>query len=153
MIVKLACYRLTAFVLASLLLAASGCGEKPSQADIVISDAVMPVPAPGQATAAVYLALSNNGTDTLVINHISAPVAEHIEVHRNLYEDGMMKMRPVNHLMINPGSRLLFTPGGYHLMVFGMANPLKSGDSFPITIEFEGGKSVTAAVAVKPLSL
>ncbi|SMF02255.1 hypothetical protein SAMN02745866_00183 [Alteromonadaceae bacterium Bs31] len=121
--------------------------------EIAIVNAVMPAMPPGQTMASIYFSLENNTSEALVVNHLKAPISDHIEVHRNFYEEGMMKMRSVSHLSIAAGSKLRFEPGGYHLMVFGIAEPLKQGDQFPLTIEFEGGKSATALVEVKSLSL
>ncbi len=118
---------------------------------VTLADAVMPAMPPGQTVATIYFRLENNTSQALVVNHLQAPISDHIEVHRNFYEDGMMKMREVSHLRIAAGSKLLFEPGGYHLMVFGIAEPLNSGDQFPLTIEFEGGVSTETVVEVKAL--
>lgn len=141
-----------------LLSIPAGCSrEQPAPAAentaVAISAAVMPLPAPGQTTAAIYLNLINNTSTTLVINYIEASISDHIEVHRNYYENGMMKMRPVAHVSIEPGGKMQFTPGGYHLMVFDMSAPPADGENVTLTIHFEGGQSVTGKVSVRPLTL
>lgn len=127
--------------------------EQAREPEVEILSAVMPALAPGQTTAAIYLSLVNNTRDALVINYIEASVSDHIEVHRNYYEEGMMKMRPVAHVRVEPDTKMQFTPGGYHLMVFDIVDATASGDAFDLTIHFEGGKSVSGIVSVRPLAL
>lgn len=114
-----------------------------------ISDAFVKRMPPGQTTAAVYLLLNNPTNNDLVVNHIDTPIAEAVEVHRVIYENGMMKMRAINHLRVPRKSKLVFEPGGYHLMLMGVDEHLKKGRGFPITLEFEGGLKLTAKVVVK----
>lgn len=127
--------------------------EQVRKPDVEILSAVMPALAPGQTTAAIYLSLVNNTHDVLVINHIEASVSDHIEVHRVFYEEGMMKMRPVAHVRVEPDTKMQFSPGGYHLMVFDLVGDITRGDAFDLTIHFNGGKSVTGSVNVRPLAL
>jgi|GEM_PF-1055720 len=121
--------------------------------EVEISAAVMPAMAPGQGVGAIYLSLRNNTADALVINFIESSVSDHIEVHRNFYEEGVMKMRPVTHVRVEPNGKMLFNPGGYHLMVFNISQSLGEGDTFPLTIRFDNGKAVTGTVEVKRIAL
>jgi copper(I)-binding protein len=47
-------------------------------------------------------------------------------------------------------------PGGYHVMLFGLKQQLKEGDSVPLTLVVENGakkrEEVKVAVAVKPIA-
>jgi copper(I)-binding protein len=53
-------------------------------------------------------------------------------------DGGVMKMRPVeNGLTIEPGKTVKLAPGGYHLMMMDLKQPLKRGDKVPVTLEFE----------------
>jgi hypothetical protein len=40
-------------------------------------------------------------------------------------------------------------PGGYHLMMFDLKNPLKQGDKVPVTLEFEKAGKVTVSFDVE----
>jgi copper(I)-binding protein len=59
-----------------------------------------------------------------------------------------MKMRPVEAIDIAPGQRIALKPGGFHLMLMGLAAPLAEGDSFPVTLTFEKAGSVEVEVKV-----
>ncbi len=43
---------------------------------------------------------------------------------------------------------IAFAPGGYHIMLTGLKAPLKTGDSFPLTLTFAGAGEVKVDVKV-----
>jgi copper(I)-binding protein len=61
-----------------------------------------------------------------------------------------MTMRPLeNGLAIAPGKTVKFAPGGLHLMMIDLKNPLKQGDKVAVTLEFEKAGKVTASLDVQ----
>ncbi len=104
---------------------------------------------PNKTTAAVYAKFTNNSEVMQRLNYIHSPLAEHVEVHRSAYENGMMQMRQVKRLSLTPGETKSLSPGGFHLMVFGLYDPLEVGDSFEMTFEFETGHVITTQVEVR----
>lgn len=104
--------------------------------------------APGQSRAAVYLVLHNPTATDAIITHISTPASGAAEVHRHTYEDGMMKMRQVSHARIPARGKLTFAPGGYHVMLLDLAQPLVAGGSLRLTIEFGNGHGLDIDVPV-----
>ena len=64
--------------------------------------------------------------------------------------NGVMKMRPVEKgLTIDPGKTVKLAPGGYHLMMMDLKNPLKQGDKLPVTLEFEKAGKVSVSLDVE----
>lgn len=61
---------------------------------------------------------------------------------------GMMEMRPVDRVEIPAGETVSFEPGGYHVMLLGLAQPLETGTTVEVTLAFEdsGEQVVTADV-------
>lgn len=131
-----------------LFLALSSCSK---QADFEISNLVIRETPPGASKGVAYLTLVNNMSDALVLNYVHSPRVSAIEVHRHLYEDGMMRMREIKHLTIDPHQRLDFTPGGYHLMLFGLDARFEEGQEVPITFEFENKEAQTHIALVRRL--
>lgn len=109
----------------------------------------MTVPAPGQNRAAVYLKLENHTSADRHIHHLSTPIAGTAEIHRHIYEDGMMKMRPVAHALIPARSALVFEPGGYHIMLIDLVETPVAGTRFPLTLEFDAGERLEIEVEVR----
>ena len=97
---------------------------------------------------AVYLTITDRGTpDTLT--GVATPVAAEAALHQSIDDHGVMKMRPVSDLPIEPGKPVTLAPGGYHIMLMGLKQALKQGDSFPITLSFAKAGQVTATATVE----
>lgn len=82
----------------------------------------------------------------------STPVAGKAELHRDEMKDGVMSMRPAGPLPLKSGDTLALAPGGLHLMLMGLQQPLKPGDRFPITLTFEHRQPVTVEATVETAS-
>jgi copper(I)-binding protein len=96
---------------------------------------------------AVYLTITDTGPpDTLT--GVSTPVAAMAGLHQSTENNGVTKMRPVTSLPIEPGKTVTLAPGGYHIMLMDLNQPLKEGDSFPVTLSFAKAGQVTATATV-----
>jgi len=62
-----------------------------------------------------------------------------------------MKMRPASALEIPPGGKLELKPGGYHVMLLDLKQPLKAGDKFPLTLTFQNAGSIIVSVDVEAM--
>lgn len=98
--------------------------------------------------AAAYLTVINESEEPVRIIGFEAPVARQAEPHRMVAEDGRMTMRPAGVVEVASGRRLVLEPGGLHLMLMGLTEPLKEGETFPLTLRFEDGAPVTVTVPV-----
>jgi copper(I)-binding protein len=58
-------------------------------------------------------------------------------------------MVKLERIAIAPGGRLVFAPGGYHLMMFERTRPLQAGDQVPITLDFDDGYQLQLNFAVR----
>ncbi len=109
--------------------------------------------APGQDTAMVDLVITSAHRARLT--GFSSPVCDTGEMHAMMHENGMMKMREVDAINLPRGSMSL-EKSGYHLMLVGLHEPLKEGESVPLTLDVkEGGHEirVKAMAEVKPLTM
>ena len=107
--------------------------------------------APGATTGVVFFTISNAGKTTDRLLRASTPIAAGVALHQMAVDEGMMKMRAVPSLELRPGARLELQPGGYHLMLLGLKQPLKAGEKFPITLIFERAGALTVPVQVEAL--
>jgi periplasmic copper chaperone A len=69
---------------------------------------------------------------------VSSPVAANVEVHEMKMDGGVMKMGAVPSLDLPAGQAVELKPGGYHVMLMGLKQQLKAGDSVPLTLTVEG---------------
>jgi len=129
---------------AALLLAAC---SKTVQAPIEVRNAWSPLTPPGATVAAVYAEVSARQADTLL--SVSSTVAETTEMHSTLEENGMMQMRPVAELALQADETVRFEPGGLHLMLTGLRQPLPADSQFPLVLHFAKAGDVTVTVQVR----
>ena len=61
-----------------------------------------------------------------------------------------MHMAPVDGgVEIAPGKTVKFAPGGLHVMLIGLKQPLKNGDHFPLTLHFQKSGEAQLQVEVR----
>ena len=96
---------------------------------------------PVMSTSAGFLTLKNTGSaeHKLVAAHSTA--AGMVELHTHINDDGVMRMRQVENIPVAAGSSTKLEPGGYHLMLMMLKNPLVGGEHINITLEFEDGST------------
>ena len=102
---------------------------------------------PGSMTAG-YLQLRNTSSRDRRVVAASAAIAEVIELHEHVHDDGVMRMREVVGMDLPAGDNLALEPGGLHLMFIGVRRPLVEGERIPVMLEFaDGGRLVLQAEA------
>jgi copper(I)-binding protein len=105
---------------------------------------------PNAQSAAAYLTLTDQGpADT--VTGASTPVAAMAGLHETISEGGVMKMRPLPPLALEPGKPVTFAPGGMHIMLTELKQPLKAGEHFPLTLTFAHAPPLTVEVAVEAI--
>lgn len=160
--------------LAVLVLALGGCTPVMPAAQSTMGDAAaqpmppLPTPEPGKLTVldvrarpapleggngATFLTVLN-GLDTPVrLLSVTGDVAAAVELHETVNDNGVMKMEPhPEGFEIAAGAALQLQPGGKHVMLLGLVKPLATGDSFDLTLNFEGSDPITVNVPVVEMS-
>lgn len=109
---------------------------------------------PGQRVGSAYLTFASASQWTFV--NATSPVATSVELHNMTTEDGVMRMRKVDSLVVRPGAPTVLQPGGLHFMLHGLSTRLTRNTTLPLQISFRSkdGRLVTVAtqVMVRPLS-
>ena len=101
------------------------------------------------ANGAAYLTIVNDSGDADRLVEVASPVAAMVHLHTHLLENGIMKMRPISGIDIEPGAPIKLEPGGLHIMLMELKAPLKEGDSFPLDLTFQKAGKVTVSVSVE----
>lgn len=96
-----------------------------------------------------YMTISNSGTAPDQLIAVTSPAADKVELHTHIKEGEVMKMRPVQAIDVKAGEHAVLEPGGLHIMLIGLKEPLKEGEKFPLTLTFEKAGSVAVEVAVQ----
>jgi periplasmic copper chaperone A len=101
----------------------------------------------GRVGVAYFTINDADGPDRLT--GASSPVADQAQLHETISENGISKMRPMDGVPVEAGKPVLFAPGGYHVMLMGLHQALKPGQSFPLTLTFEHAGPIEVSVAVQ----
>lgn len=104
---------------------------------------------PVAPTGAAYLAIENRGEHADRLTGAYTPIADHAELHEHVHVDDVMKMQEIDSVEIAPGESVEFTPGGHHVMLFGLKEPLAAGNEYPLTLIFERAGEVEVTVKVQ----
>ncbi|CAA0097306.1 copper chaperone PCu(A)C [Zhongshania aliphaticivorans] len=103
---------------------------------------------PNQRNTAAFFSVENSGTEVVELQAGSSDAAARLEIHAHQHQNGMMSMQMQPSVRIEAGQRIRFVPGGYHLMLIDLKQPLIEGDSVSFSLRTVGGEelSVTAPV-------
>ncbi|MCP4297537.1 MAG: copper chaperone PCu(A)C [Proteobacteria bacterium] len=107
--------------------------------------------AKGQQTSAVYTHLHNLTDQTEYLLAAASDVANTVEIHNVIMEDGMMAMRPVKHIEIAPDQMVELKPGSYHIMLIGLKNKLIEGSHIDVTLTFKNAGKRTISAPVRKM--
>lgn len=103
-------------------------------------------------TGAVYIRIVNEGTtdDKLLAAHTS--VAGRSELHDIIRDGTVLRMRQlVDGLTIRPGDAVDLAPGGRHVMLVDLREPLVEGQRFAMRLTFERRGDIDIDVLVEGL--
>ncbi len=136
------------FLPRSIALTAALLAAGAAVAQTTIQDAwVRGMVAPQRATGAFMKITSPQGGKLV---GVSSPVARVAEVHEMVMQGDVMAMRAIEALELPAGKAVELKPGGHHLMLMGIEQPLKAGETVPLTLTIESrdGKRETLELKV-----
>lgn len=102
---------------------------------------------PAAETGAAYVSLMvHGGADKLIA--VSTPAAKMAGLHKTVEADGVVKMEHVDAIDVPADGTLEMKPGGYHIMLMGLTQPLKEGDEIELILTFEKAGEVKVKAKV-----
>lgn len=106
-------------------------------------------PAAAGMTGAGYLTIANHGAaDRLTA--VETAVAERVEIHLSVMSGGVARMNKVQGgLAVGRHQTVALKPGGAHLMLIKLKQPLKVGDKVPATLVFQKAGRVPVVFMVQ----
>jgi copper(I)-binding protein len=107
---------------------------------------------PGQDQTGAYVTLHNADKHDHALVKAASSAARAAELHTVVDEGGMKKMRPVPKIDIPAGGQTRLQPGGLHIMLIGLKQPLTEGANVPITLIFEDGSSKDISAPVRAIT-
>jgi len=136
-----------AVVRPSLALALSLAFAVPAFAQVTVADPWVRGTVAGQGATGAFMTLTSPADASLVA--AASPVAKVVEIHEMKMEGGVMQMRAMDKLALPAGRPVELKPGGYHVMLMGLKEPLKAGAIVPVTLTVEDRSGKRQTVEVK----
>ena len=124
-----------------------------ARAQVVASNAWVRATVPLQTVSGAFMELQS-ATDMRLVAARS-PLAK-VELHQMQMQGDRMNMRLADSVALPAGRRVNLASSGYHLMLTGLKQQLKAGDTVPLSLEFEDRhkrrSSLALMLPVKPLT-
>ena len=108
---------------------------------------------PGQPTTGAFFVLKNADDKDHKMVKVESTVAKNTEMHTHVNEGGMMKMRPIKDIEIKAKGETALKPGGLHVMLIDLKQPLKEGDNVALKLTFEDDSSKEITVPVRRIQV
>ncbi|KQW83187.1 copper chaperone PCu(A)C [Brevundimonas sp. Root1279] len=145
----------SAFVLAGLAACNQGGAKSAGGAEaatVQVTGALCRPTPPGRKVTGCYLTMTASTNDRLV--SLSSEAAGRAQLHESKMENNMMVMYELREgLALPAGEAVVLEPNNRHIMLLGVKEPLKAGDTVPLTLTFASAPPVQieASVAQPPV--
>lgn len=134
---------------AAIVFAALVCSQvmaNTSNPAVVIKDAWVRSTVPGQMGTGAFMKITAKAGTQLI--GVSSPVAGVVEVHEMKMDKDIMQMRAMPALDLPAGKTIELKPGGYHVMLMDLKQPLLKDSKVPLTLLFKDAKGVQTRMAL-----
>ena len=126
------------------ILALASCQPK----EIYVSDGYVRLAAVPGHPAAAYFTLHGGETDATLIS-VSSDYAIRTQIHESMQAGSVASMKPLDHLALPAGSKIVFKPGGKHVMLFDVNPVIVPGSrTLPLLFTFADGLRIEYAATV-----
>jgi len=106
--------------------------------NVSVKDAWVRLPPPGAKVVGAYLTLE--AKQAMTLTGAKSPAAASVELHTMSMHDGVMQMRQLPSIALEAGKPVKLEPGGLHLMLIDLKQPLKAGDTVQIDLQLSPRK-------------
>ncbi|MFT5841022.1 MAG: copper(I)-binding protein [Flavobacteriales bacterium] len=117
-------------------------------AEVIVTDATVRLLPPGVPNTAAYFSIQNSSDMSQTLIGASADFATKAEIHNHVLVNDMMSMQQQFEVIIQPGESIQFSPGGLHIMLFGLKQPLLEGQSVTFSLQTKEGESISIIAKV-----
>jgi len=108
----------------------------PALATVTVKDPWVRATASYQKSSVVFMQITSSNDARLV--KAESPVAKVVEIHEMVLKNNVMRMQSVAAIDLPAGKAIELKPGGYMVMLTGLKQQIKEGDTIPISIVVEG---------------
>ena len=118
-----------------------------AQAQTTVKEAWVRATVPQQKATGAFMQITSAAGGKLVA--AASPVAGVVEIHEMRMEADVMRMAAVTGLNLPAGKAVELRPGGYPIMLMGLRQQIKAGESVPLTLTIETAAGQRETVQVQ----
>lgn len=108
---------------------------------------------PRAPVGGAYLTIANSGSTDDRLVAVSSGVSPEAQIHEMSHAEGVMTMRHLpDGLPLPAGETVQMTPGGVHLMLMGLTEPLVEGGTLDLMLTFEQAGVVAVSLPILAVS-
>ena len=133
-------------LLALALLSCSPAAPEPPR--IAVEGAWARATLAGKPSSAAYFTVINGGAGDDVLTGVTSRNGT-AELHSTSMDGGIMRMRKLDRLPVPAGATVRLEPGGAHVMLTGLREPLAAGQGVELTLRFEKSQQQTVAAEIR----
>jgi hypothetical protein len=130
------------------LAAASPAAPRAAACTPVVTDAWVRM-TPMMPMGAGFFAMRNSCRDDVVLTGVASMRFGDASMHETRVDGGISRMRPLDRVVLHPGERVEFRPGGRHLMLMQPDARVVPGTRVRIELELDDGRHVPVDFAVR----
>lgn len=93
----------------------------------------------GEISTEVKMDIINSGNQKATLIAATSPVAQKIQLHHFIEQDGKAVMQQINQIVIKARSEDDLSFQGIHIMLMGLKTKLAKGQRIPLTLIFSDG--------------
>ena len=135
------------FASPSLAVCLAVCLTAPALAQVTVKESWVRATVAKQTATGAFMQITA-ATDTKLVD-VKSSAAGIAEIHEMKMENNVMKMRAVDEVVLPAGKMVELKPGGYHVMLMDLKAQVKTGDTIPLTLVFEGKDKKRETVELK----
>lgn len=101
-----------------------------------------------QTAGAVFMTIENSSDQEYRLMGATSDNVDSVELHRMRMIDDKMEMRKQAEIRVRPNRTVELEPTGFHIMLIGLKEPLKKGETLPLRVIMSGGNSFNIDVDI-----
>jgi len=116
---------------------------------MVVDPWVRSAPPNAPALAAFMMLKNHSDSDISIVDVRTSLELDHVELHRTMMADGMMKMVPQEFIPVASNSSTELKPGSWHIMLIGPKQVPMAGEIVHLTLVLSDGSEQMVAATVR----
>lgn len=120
-----------------------------SKSGVAVKSAWVRATPPNAKNSAAYLTVHNHSDQADRLIAAQSPIAQAVEIHTVVKKGELVAMQPVDHVPVPAQGMARLKPGGYHIMLINLKQPMNIDDQVHLTLTFERAGEVMVMAPVK----